>query len=594
MSEKYYTCDRSHQIVLSLLKAHGIRKVIASPGTTNIALVGSMQNDSYFEMYSAADERSAAYLACGLSAESGEAVVLSCTGATASRNYVSGLTEAYYRKLPIIAITSTQSQARIGHNFAQAIDRSTIQNDIAKISVYVQTIHTPEDEWDVVIKVNKALLEAKRHGGGPVHIDLVTAEGKDFSVKELPHTRPIFRIMPFDEYPEIPNGRIGIFAGSHLPWTSELTELVDCFCESHNAVVFCDQTSGYKGNFRVQSALVASQENYSSKLMQVDLLIHIGEVTGDYYSLGKIRGKQTWRISEDGELRDTFKTLRYIFEMPENEFFKHYLINTQAETSYFQECVAEDKEVRAALSKKMAEMPFSNIWLTSHLASNLPESSALHLGILHSLRCWNFYEIPKSVTAFCNVGGFGIDGDVSSLIGASLSNPDKLYFGCIGDLAFFYDMNSLGNRHVGNNLRILLVNNGRGTEFRNYSHPGSAFGDAADNYIAAGGHYGKLSPNLVKHYAEDLGFEYISASTKEEFLSVYEQFISEEIRDKSIFFEVFTTPENESDALKMIRTCLSDSKIAILNKGIGTARNILGDDGLRKAVGVARKLHLVS
>lgn len=52
-------------------------------------------------------------------------------------------------------------------------------------------------------------------------------------------------------------------------------------------------------------------------------------------------------------------------------------------------------------------------------------------------------------------------------------------------MAFFYDMNVLGNRHVGRNVRILLVNNGKGTEFRNYMHPGAAFGEAADDYIAA-------------------------------------------------------------------------------------------------------------
>ena len=80
MDRKYYTNERSQQIVIALLKAHGIRKVVASPGTTNITLVGSRQQDPYFEMYSSVDERSAAYIACGLAAESGEPVVLSCTG----------------------------------------------------------------------------------------------------------------------------------------------------------------------------------------------------------------------------------------------------------------------------------------------------------------------------------------------------------------------------------------------------------------------------------------------------------------------------------------------------------------------------------
>ena len=62
------------------------------------------------------------------------------------------------------------------------------------------------------------------------------------------------------------------------------------------------------------------------------------------------------------------------------------------------------------------------------------------------------------------------------MLGASLAEPNKLFFGVVGDLAFFYDMNSIGNRHVSNNIRLIVVNNGRGTEFRNYGHQGAKFG----------------------------------------------------------------------------------------------------------------------
>ena len=68
--EKFYTSERNVQIVLSLLKANGIRKIKASPGATNFTFVGSVQNDPFFEVYSAVDERSAAYMACGMAAES--------------------------------------------------------------------------------------------------------------------------------------------------------------------------------------------------------------------------------------------------------------------------------------------------------------------------------------------------------------------------------------------------------------------------------------------------------------------------------------------------------------------------------------------
>lgn len=143
---------------MALLKAHGIKKVIASPGTTNIRLVASMQQDPFFEMYSAADERSAAYIACGLAYESGEPVVLTCTGATASRNYVPGLTEAFYRKLPVLAITSTQHLGRIGQNVAQVIDRSVQMNDTVRLSVQIPILLLQEEDADSAITLRKGVL----------------------------------------------------------------------------------------------------------------------------------------------------------------------------------------------------------------------------------------------------------------------------------------------------------------------------------------------------------------------------------------------------------------------------------------------------
>ena len=138
MEGKFYTDERAVQIIISLMKAHGVRKMIASPGTTNLTLVASMQQDPFFEMYSSVDERSAAYMACGMAAESGEPVAITCTGATASRNYMPGLTEAYYRKLPVLALTANQGIQNIGNLIAQNIDRRTVPNDIVKMSVQVR------------------------------------------------------------------------------------------------------------------------------------------------------------------------------------------------------------------------------------------------------------------------------------------------------------------------------------------------------------------------------------------------------------------------------------------------------------------------
>lgn len=577
---KYYTDEKNALIVIALLKANSIRKVIASPGATNVTFVASVQHDPFFEVYSAVDERSAAYMACGLAHESGQPVVISCTGATASRNYMPGLTEAYYRKLSVLAITSTQMVGKVGHHVPQVIDRSVMPNDTHRFSVELPIVKDDDDWWECEVKVNQAILELKRGGGGPVHINLPTRYSRSYETRTLPTCRVINRFTTTaDKLPEL-QGRVAVFIGAHREFTSEESDALDQFCGSNNAVVFCDHTSCYKGKYRLLYSLAASQDQMDVSADKPDVTIHIGEVTGDYAGKGMI-GKEVWRVSEDGEIRDTFRKLRYVFEMDEQAFFERYTDSCNAQSvEYLKQCKALLSEVR----KEIPEIPFSNIWVAQRTADKIPESSVVHFGILNSLRSWNFFEMPSSVKSMSNVGGFGIDGGLSSLLGASLANPSKLYFCIIGDLAFFYDMNTLGNRHVGNNLRMMIVNNGKGTEFRHYNHPAAHFGDQADEFIAASGHYGNQSATLIKHYAQDLGFKYISASSKEEYNSVFGEFLEKDTCRQSVVFEVFTNSEEEARALEVVRNIKKDHKTAAKV----AVRRWLGDRSVRaikKALG---------
>lgn len=416
-----YTNEKNHLILLSLLKEHGIRKVIASPGTTNISLVGSMQNDPWFEIYSAVDERSAAYMACGMAGESQEPVVLTCTGATASRNYMPGLTEAYYRKLPILAVTSHQGNEKLGHLIAQNIDRTSPPSDVVGLSVTVPVCKDINDEWNCEIQVNKALLELRRRGGIPVHINLITTYSPDFNVKALPVVRCIRRYSRLSEsLPVIPAGKVAVFVGAHPVMSISLQDALDSFCATYDAVVYCDHTSGYYGKYRVNFSLVASQHNYQSSALLVDTLIHIGEVSGDYYTM-RLQPKRVWRVSEDGEVRDTFRTLECIFETCETEFFQTYAQeNANADNQ-----LRERKREYLQVYDMIPNLPLSNLWMAYTCAGRIPRNSIVHLGILNTLRSWNMMEFSQGVQSWSNVGGFGIDGNMSTLMGAALVHPEK-------------------------------------------------------------------------------------------------------------------------------------------------------------------------
>ncbi len=580
MGQKYYSAEKAVQVVVGLLKSYGIKRVIASPGATNLTFVASLQHDPFFTIYSAPEERSAAYMAVGMAEESGEPVVITCTGATASRNYLPALTEAFYRKLPILAITATQPRGIVGQLVPQVIDRSSLPKDAANYSVHIPIVKDKADYNFAVLKVNEALHYTTKLGGGPVHINLETSYDSDFSVKELPQVKKIGYYRLFDSLPDIPGGRVGIFVGSHRAMDAELTAAIDSFCDRYGAVVFCDHTSNYKGKYRFQYPLVLSQDNWRPALGSVSTLIHIGGVSGAYTQPG---GERIWRVNEDGAIRSVYGLPEAVFEMREVDFFRHYAEKEHLElhASYLEECEATYDAVYAGIP---ANIPFSNIWIAKQLSKIVPDNSVMHFGILNSLRSWNFFELPLSVNSYCNVGGFGIDGPLSTIIGGALAAPERLHFLVVGDLAFFYDINSLGNRHLPSNLRILLVNNGRGTEFTNYNHPAYRFGEEADTYMAAAGHYGHQSPLLIKHFAEDLGFKYLTASDKESVEVLAKDFVEATPDSRPMLFEVFTDSKCENEALHIIRNLRTDGSSLIENtirktvgsKGIKTIKSILG------------------
>lgn len=580
-----YSSEKNVRILLSLLKEHGVKKMVLSPGSANASFVASAQYDGEFELYSSVDERSAAYIACGLAEESAEPVVICCTGATASRNYMPGLTEAYYRKLPIIAITATRPIAWIGQNRDQLIDRSVIPNDIAVKSVHLPVVQNEQDEWECNLKVNDALLETRRNGGGPVHINLTTSYSLDFSIQKLPKERVIRRYYENSVLPTITKGNIAIFVGAHSIWNEKLVTAVDSFCEKYDAVVLYDQTSNYVGKYGIPCGMfnITGYPNY-----KVDLLIHIGNISASW----PVSSPEVWRVSIDGEIRDTYQHLTNVFEMNEICFFEAYGENTvEKKTGQYEKWHKAYCNLRNALEN--TELPYSSMWIAENMHDKMPLNSVIHFGILNSLRCWNCFDLNQSICGYSNTGGFGIDGGVSSLIGASLASPKKLYYGIFGDLAFFYDMNSLGNRHISSNIRIMVVNNGLGGEFKNSlgNVQKAGLGDFANDYISAYGHYGNESRTLLKHYAQDLGFKYFSANNKDQFLNNIDYFVAAEHSDKPMLFEVFLDDHEDVSSIDFLKKIgsLSTESQSILSVTKKMAQSLIGESNIQKIQKVIHK-----
>ena len=540
-----YTILENARIVLALLKEHNIRYIVLSPGGSNIPIVQGVQQDPYFKCYSVVDERSAMYFAIGLHLQTGEIVATSCTSAQATRNYLPGLTEAFYKHVPILAITMSKHPRFLGQDYMQCPIQTSLPVDAVKKSYSLPYISTENDREQCVRIANEAILELTHHGNGPVQLNIEELDSEtwvfDESISELPHIRTIkkYKYWEMCNPSDLKGKKIMIVIGEHMPFNKEEVDAIEGFCESYNAFVYTNHTSNFDGRCSVRAFPLMGAMSLSlfERDYIPDIVITIGGLTGDYYIYNMlfkspVDSFEHWRVDEDGRVVDTYGKLTRIFEMRILDFFSRLKSNESSSHDYRNLwCQALGK-----ISYDI-DIPLSNLYIAIELSKLIPNGSNMNFAILNSLRVWSLVKIDKTIQAFSNLAAFGIDGCMSTSFGESVES-DSLNFLITGDLAFFYDMNALGIRHLKNNIRIVLCNNNGGMEFK---FGKLVYQTDVSSYIAADNHF-----KNTEGWAKTNNFEYISIHTKSELKEYLPSFVSHS--DRPVIMEVFTTSQNEKEA----------------------------------------------
>lgn len=531
------------RILLSLLKQYGIRHFVLSPGSRNMSIVKSVEDDPFFTCYSVVDERSAAYFAVGLSLELRAPVAINCTSSQATRNYIPGMTEAFYRKAPILAITSDYDESFTNQMVMQSIRQMSIPSDSAKVSVDIPIVKDKNDEQLVTRRLNEALDALRRKGGGPAHVNLRIDQHWVQGSDELEEARKITRHLPLEaEWPAIGGRKLLLVIGQHHPFSESEVRALDEFAQKHDVAIYVNHISNYNGrksvhgNLRLMTAAPGD--------LRPDLMISIGGQLGDYALDGFLRqsGVEHWRVCEDGNYGDTYCSMTRVFECSEQLFFERMAkaARGNADDGYYRKWVEE-----LGMVSLPNDFPLSHALVAQQLAPLLPPDSNLHFGILNSLRFWEVFPLDPSIRCYSNVAGFGIDGCLSTFLGQSVAS-NTLNFLVIGDLSFFYDMNAIGNRHLRNNVRIVLVNNKGGGEFRLRSNAADRFGDDSNRHIAASGHFGGSAEGWVRNNR----FRYLAIRSEDELDSALQILVQPS--DSPVLLEVFTQMKDDADSLQAI------------------------------------------
>ena len=543
-----YSNLKNVQLLVAMLKAKNIKNIVISPGNSHNAIVRSIEEDGSFKTFNIVDERSAAFFACGLIQQLKEPVAICCTAGTAATNYLTGVTEASRRKLPLIVITGDKNPYYLAQQEDQMINQIDIFNTVVKSNVSLPLIKDAKDEWYCKRILNEAFLELNHHGTGPIHINVPIEEGmlaigRDFTSNELPKISIIERIDRLTEKEKIKSKfeylkgkKVLLIYGQDNDISEDKIKNVEKIFANYNIVIAIDKLSNLHCNGTIELSKLTLNLKVNNKFNEVlpDVVITIaGNVAWDgKFTLKRYNENfEHWIVNEDGKVQDYYKNLTTIFEFNINEFL-HIMseYNVDNSNNYYEDLKQRNSAV------KIPEFEYSNLYATQKLMNRIPKNSILNLGNSTTIRLAQYFDLDPSIQVYCNRGVNGIDGCMSTYIGQT-AVTDKLSFLIIGDLTFFYDMNALWNRYVGKNVRIMLINNSGAALFH--------FNQGLKNFPTLNENVAAEHNATAEGWAESLNIKYLSSKNKEEFDNNLEVFLDATI-DKPIIFEVFTRKEEDA------------------------------------------------
>jgi 2-succinyl-5-enolpyruvyl-6-hydroxy-3-cyclohexene-1-carboxylate synthase len=374
-----------------------------------------------------------------------------------------------------------------------------------------------------------------------------------------------------------------VIYGQNTDITNKEKECIKAFFDKYNCFFAAEHMSNlfFEGTINTYVITEVITEITFTQMIP-DIIITFG---GNFASniKGLLRNNRKkfrhWSVNPDDNVIDVFQGLTDIFECTSLQFFKYFTENTDKEL--VNDKIYYNLWKREFDRLKMPVLNFSNVFCIYEFSKRLPAESILHLSILNSVRIAQFCNLPKNVKVYSNLSAFGIDGCMSTFLGQSYAS-NHLSFLIIGDLSFFYDMNSIGIKHIKNNVRILLINNGGGSEFYNY------FGKENDPTIDL--HTSARHTKSAGGWAESIGFRYLSARDKNEYLLNLEVFINK-ISDKPIILEVFTEMESDAEAIHAFYDYNKNytAKDKLFENAKGAARVILGNLGYEKLKEIRKK-----
>ncbi len=460
--------------------AFGVRNAIISPGSRNAPLILAFASYPGIACHSITDERSAGYYAIGMAQELKQPVVMICTSGTAMINFAPALAEAFYLRLPLIAITADRPAEWIDQNDGQTIRQHGLYRNFIKKSWEVPVETGKEEElWLFRRNINEALTEALSSLQGPVHINVPLREPLYEALPKVNFMEGLIHPVRIQSKPDKDdlsrwrkewksfNKRM-IICGMAAP-DAALEKILNRLASEGEAVVVAENLANVSGSAIINTPdrFVASLNNEELSTIKPDLLITLG---GPVVSkklkkyLRTHKPAKHWHVGNGEAIIDTFMSLSRNISVQPSQFLSVFE-GLKTDKSYSEVVLSLAQRSNHRHETSMENIPFSDLAAYKVILGSLPENSRLHLANSTPVRYAQLFPNQPGILYLSNRGTSGIDGCISTAAGAAMVN-DQLHIAIVGDLAFIYDSNAFWNNHLPGNLRVIIIDNEGGNIFR--------------------------------------------------------------------------------------------------------------------------------
>jgi 2-succinyl-5-enolpyruvyl-6-hydroxy-3-cyclohexene-1-carboxylate synthase len=476
----------------------GLRHAVLSPGSRSTPLALALWREGEIETTVIVDERSAAYFALGAAQASGVPVALLCTSGTAAANFHPAVCEADHSAVPLLVLTADRPPELRGVGAGQAIDQLKLYGESVRWFCEIGT-HKADNDGLLHFRASACRAFATARGEprpGPVHLNFPWREplaplpekGAVTATDPLALSgrdgRPLTAVTPIDMEPSqflldevaghIAEAPIGVIvAGRQLD--PELREPLAHLAAAAGYPILAEPTSQLRCGPHDRSHVVTAydlllRDERFRKTTAPELVLRFGEMPTSKPLRSWLAESGADQIAVDpaGDWNEPTHRAAALLRADPTELAAGWAARLGEERPAPAMWIEAEKAAREAIEAELGESDVpTEPGLQLALGQAYPDGELVYTASSMPIRDQEaFLPAGDADTTFlCNRGANGIDGLISSGIGAAhaTGRPTTIV---TGDLGLLHDLGGLAAlRDVSTPVRIVVIDNDGGGIF---------------------------------------------------------------------------------------------------------------------------------